>query len=229
MFSAVATQHIWVPFAGYGTNAGIADAIDLSWKLAGVLNGWAEPAILDASELERQPVNQQVSRYAMNTSFTTKSLGSAIPHNLQKLGPEGEAVRAHSGKSAYEQNVGQFRCGGQLRIFLQEFSDYRVRRRGSPTRHDLRLRPVHGSGLPHAAGMVARWEDQCMTLWGLGSHFCEPILRLRRAVSWRQLLQRGVPMVVLDAGLEDCFALSLEASFVPSRSTRSLAWRRATK
>jgi hypothetical protein len=35
--------------------------------------------------------------------------------------------------------------------------------------------------------MVARWEDQCMTLWGLGSHFCEPILRLRQAVSWRQL------------------------------------------
>jgi len=131
--------HIWVPFAGYGTNAGIADAIHLSWKLAGVLNGWAEPAILDASELGRQPVKQQVSRYAMNTSFTRKSLGSAIPHNLQKLGPEGEAVRAHSGKSAYEQNVGQFRCGGQLRIFLQELSDYRVRRRGSPTRHDLRL------------------------------------------------------------------------------------------
>jgi FAD binding domain len=124
--------HIWVPFAGYETNAGIADAIHLSWKLAGALNGWAEAAILDASELERQPVNEQVSRYAMNTSFTRKSLGSPIPHNLKELGPEGEAVRAHSGKSAYEQNVGQFCCAGQLPIFLQEFSDYRVRRRGSP-------------------------------------------------------------------------------------------------
>jgi 2-polyprenyl-6-methoxyphenol hydroxylase-like FAD-dependent oxidoreductase len=27
--------HIWVPFAGYGMNAGTADAMNLSWKLAG--------------------------------------------------------------------------------------------------------------------------------------------------------------------------------------------------
>ncbi len=38
--------HIWVPFAGYGMNAGIADAMNLSWMLAGVLDGWADPAIL---------------------------------------------------------------------------------------------------------------------------------------------------------------------------------------
>ncbi|MGH7154364.1 MAG: FAD-dependent monooxygenase, partial [Acetobacteraceae bacterium] len=31
--------HIWVPFAGYGMNAGIADAMNLSWMLAGVLTG----------------------------------------------------------------------------------------------------------------------------------------------------------------------------------------------
>ena len=60
---------IWVPFAGYGMNAGIADAVNLSWKLAGVLNGWADPAILDAYELERQPITEQVSRYAMNTAL----------------------------------------------------------------------------------------------------------------------------------------------------------------
>src|SRR5215471_5345401 len=29
--------HIWVPFAGYGMNAGIADAMNLSWMLAGVI------------------------------------------------------------------------------------------------------------------------------------------------------------------------------------------------
>jgi hypothetical protein len=103
------TAHIWVPFAGYGMNSGIADAMHLS---AGVLNGGAEPAILDAYELERQPVTEQVSRYAMNTSFTRASLGSSIPHNLEELGPEGDAVRARIGKSAKEQNVGQFCCGG---------------------------------------------------------------------------------------------------------------------
>jgi len=36
-------------------NAGIANAMNLSWKLAGVIKGWADPAILDIYESERQP------------------------------------------------------------------------------------------------------------------------------------------------------------------------------
>ena len=57
--------HIWVPYAGYGMNAGIADAMNLSWLLAAHLNGWAPPDILDAYEGERQPITEQVSRFAM--------------------------------------------------------------------------------------------------------------------------------------------------------------------
>ena len=33
--------HLWMPYAGYGMNAGIADAMDLSWMLAAELKGWA--------------------------------------------------------------------------------------------------------------------------------------------------------------------------------------------
>jgi len=33
--------HLWVPMAGYGMNAGIVDAMDLSWLLAARLQGWA--------------------------------------------------------------------------------------------------------------------------------------------------------------------------------------------
>ena len=46
--------------AGYGMNAGIADAMNLSWQLAAVLHCWAPPAILDAYEAERQPITEQV-------------------------------------------------------------------------------------------------------------------------------------------------------------------------
>jgi 2-polyprenyl-6-methoxyphenol hydroxylase-like FAD-dependent oxidoreductase len=31
--------HLWIPHARYGMNAGVADAADLSWLLAAVLNG----------------------------------------------------------------------------------------------------------------------------------------------------------------------------------------------
>jgi 2-polyprenyl-6-methoxyphenol hydroxylase-like FAD-dependent oxidoreductase len=40
-------------------NAGIADAMNLSWMLAGVLKGWADPALLDAYEIERRPITAQ--------------------------------------------------------------------------------------------------------------------------------------------------------------------------
>lgn len=58
--------HIWVPFAGYGMNAGIADCMNLSWMLAAVLNGQADLRILEAHERERHPITEQVSKLAMD-------------------------------------------------------------------------------------------------------------------------------------------------------------------
>ncbi|WP_408907680.1 FAD-dependent monooxygenase [Streptomyces albidoflavus] len=34
------------PFGGHGLNTGIGDAVDLGWKLAAVLTGWAGPRVL---------------------------------------------------------------------------------------------------------------------------------------------------------------------------------------
>jgi len=41
---------------GYGANTGIHDAHNLAWKLAAVLAGSAEPALLDTYDAERRPV-----------------------------------------------------------------------------------------------------------------------------------------------------------------------------
>src|SRR3984893_8858752 len=100
--------HIWVPFAGYGMNAGIADAMNLSWMLAGVITHWADPLILNAYEIERQPITEQVSRYAMNTALARSSQRSQIPDNIEQPGPEGDAARARIGQQAYAINVEQF-------------------------------------------------------------------------------------------------------------------------
>ena len=55
------SAHVWVPYAGYGMNAGIADAANLAWLLAARLNGWGGPSILDAYEAERLPeITEQV-------------------------------------------------------------------------------------------------------------------------------------------------------------------------
>jgi 3-(3-hydroxy-phenyl)propionate hydroxylase len=47
--------HQTPPFLGQGLCAGIRDASNLSWKLAMVLDGSAQPSLLDSYEIERKP------------------------------------------------------------------------------------------------------------------------------------------------------------------------------
>ncbi len=50
--------HRMPPFGGRGLNTAVADAFGLSWKLAWVLRGWADPALLDTYAEEREPVGR---------------------------------------------------------------------------------------------------------------------------------------------------------------------------
>ena len=47
--------HVTPPFAGQGLVAGLRDAANLSWKLAWVVRGHADPSILDSYDQERRP------------------------------------------------------------------------------------------------------------------------------------------------------------------------------
>jgi len=48
--------HVHSPFGGQGMNLGLADAVNLGWKLAATLAGWASPGLLDTYTTERRPV-----------------------------------------------------------------------------------------------------------------------------------------------------------------------------
>ncbi|HEY2717264.1 MAG TPA: FAD-dependent monooxygenase [Solirubrobacterales bacterium] len=48
--------HVCTPAQGHGMNTGIQDSFNLAWKLALVVEGEADEALLDSYELERQPV-----------------------------------------------------------------------------------------------------------------------------------------------------------------------------
>jgi 2-polyprenyl-6-methoxyphenol hydroxylase-like FAD-dependent oxidoreductase len=104
--------HLWVPYAGYGMNAGIADALNLSWHLASHLAGWASAGVLDAYEIERLPITEQVSRFAMDHALQMIKARGAVPPRIEEPGPEGDAVRAAQGRASYELNVQQFCCAG---------------------------------------------------------------------------------------------------------------------
>jgi 2-polyprenyl-6-methoxyphenol hydroxylase-like FAD-dependent oxidoreductase len=104
--------HLWMPYAGYGMNAGIADAANLAWLLAAALDGWGAPAMLDAYAAERQPITEQVSHLAMDMALKVLGQRRAVPAEIEAPGPEGDAVRARVGREAYDLNVQQYCCGG---------------------------------------------------------------------------------------------------------------------
>lgn len=58
--------HLTPPFIGQGMGAGLRDAANLAWKLAGVLRGELSPAVLDSYEAERRPHARHMIGLALN-------------------------------------------------------------------------------------------------------------------------------------------------------------------
>jgi len=56
LFLAGDAAHLYAPFGGHNLNSGFGDAVDLGWKLAAVLDGWAGDALLDSYGQERRPI-----------------------------------------------------------------------------------------------------------------------------------------------------------------------------
>ena len=70
VFLAGDAAHVMPPTGGFGGNTGVADAHNLTWKLALVLNGTAGPELLDTYDAERRPaseliVEQAYTRYVL--------------------------------------------------------------------------------------------------------------------------------------------------------------------
>ena len=105
-------SHLWVPYAGYGMNAGIADAMNLSWMLAAHLQGWGDAKLLAAHERERHPITEQVSRFAMQHAHGAIRERTTLPADIEDDSAAGAASRARVGEAAYRLNVQQFACAG---------------------------------------------------------------------------------------------------------------------
>ena len=72
MFILGDAAHLTPPFIGQGLCAGLRDALNLAWKLAGVVNSWLPERVLDTYEQERMPHARYMIRFAlaMGTAMT---------------------------------------------------------------------------------------------------------------------------------------------------------------
>jgi 2-polyprenyl-6-methoxyphenol hydroxylase-like FAD-dependent oxidoreductase len=55
--------HWHMPIGGQALNMGLQDAVNLGWKLAGTVNGWASPGLLDSYHHERHQVAARTLDY----------------------------------------------------------------------------------------------------------------------------------------------------------------------
>jgi hypothetical protein len=121
IFLAGDAVHQLSPTGALGMNSGIADAVDLGWKLAAVLQGWGGARLLGTYDAERRPVG--VRNVAMATQFylNNEAFGRGGTQALDDDSAEGAALRAHVG-GLLERDVGrEFRTiGAQLGYRYEE-------------------------------------------------------------------------------------------------------------
>jgi 2-polyprenyl-6-methoxyphenol hydroxylase-like FAD-dependent oxidoreductase len=223
-FIAGDAAHIWVPYAGYGMNAGIADAMNLSWLLAAHLNGWAPASILDAYEAERRPITSQVSRFAMSHAEAEIRRRGAVPDEIEDVGPQGEAARREVGRLAYEINVRQYACAGLNFGTYYDASPiiaYDGAEHPAYTMDSYTPSTVPGCRTPHL------WCNDGSSLYdAMGPEFT--LLRIDSAVNVAPLQdaarKRGVPLKVLDIE-RPASAIFYGGGLVLSRPDQHVAWR----
>jgi 2-polyprenyl-6-methoxyphenol hydroxylase-like FAD-dependent oxidoreductase len=102
--------HVHPPFGGYGMNMGIADAVDIGWKLAAVLQGWGGELLLASYEIERRQVHDAVMDEAVKNNAL---LSQHLAHeNLEDETPQGEAARTLIGARILEHKANEFHTLG---------------------------------------------------------------------------------------------------------------------
>ncbi len=215
--------HLWPPQAGYGMNAGIADAANLSWLLASTLKGWAPPKILDAYAAERQPITEQVSRFAMDMALKVMTHRRGIPAEVELPGPIGDAMRARIGKEAYDLDVQLQCCGGLNFGYFYDDSPiiaYDGEAQPAYTMGTFTSSTVPGCRAPHF------WLDDGRSLYdALGPDYT--LLRFDVAARVTGIVdaarQRNVPLTILDVTPDAHEAYRHKLVLV--RPDQHVAWR----
>lgn len=217
--------HLWVPYAGYGMNAGIADAANLAWLLAAHLKGWAPYDILDAHEAERLPITEQVSRFAMDHCIAMAKQRGSVPANLEDDTPEGAAARAALAQRAYDLNVQQYCCAGLNFGYYYDASPivaYDGERQPDYSMDGFTSSTVPGCRVPHL-----RLKDGRSLYDAMGPDHA--LLRLDPSVEVEPLRaaarQRGLPMTLVDVDSEDPLRTTYTTALVLARPDQHVAWR----
>ena len=211
--------HLFTPTGGMGYNTSVDDAVNLGWKLAAVLQGWAPPALLASYESERKPMALRNTAFARQMADSIGSI--AMPAMIDDEGSQGDKARSELGKALTSHVANEFNIPG-LQLGVRYQSPI-VATESSPAPPDTPNAYVPSS-YPGARAPHVRIGDASL----LDLLSCDFTLLARveaDTTAWVQAaLNIGLPMAVLR--MQDQAVLKLyEADLVLVRPDHHIAWR----
>jgi 2-polyprenyl-6-methoxyphenol hydroxylase-like FAD-dependent oxidoreductase len=224
VFLAGDACHLHPPYGGYGMNLGIADAVDLGWKLGAVLAGWGGEALLSSYEQERRAVHERTIAEAIENFRTLNE--HLLKAGLDEDTAEGARVRADVAEEIRAKKAREFNTLGVVLGSRYINSPIIVADSSSPPiEHPSEFQPSAHPGClaPHA------WLADGASLYDrLGDGYTLLILDAAAEAQAAQISQAsdaaGVPLKVLDltsSGLAPLY----EAPLALIRPDQFVAWR----
>ncbi|MFZ3357695.1 MAG: FAD-dependent oxidoreductase [Xanthobacteraceae bacterium] len=222
-FIAGDAAHVMSPTGGFGMNTGIGDVVDLSWKLAAVLEGWGGDGLLESYTPERHPIG---TRNVAEASGNLRRMLSVPPHaDLLDATPRGAAAREKVGREFAETMRREWHTLGVHLGYRYEGSpicwpDGTPAPPDDPGAYVPTARPGHRA--PHAWLADGRSTldlfGRGFTLLGFGADASEAAALLTAAG------KREVPMTFVPIA-EPQIAAVYERKFVLVRPDGHVAWR----
>ncbi len=225
VFIAGDSAHTMSPTGGFGFNTGAGDAVDISWKLAAAIHGWAGYHLLESYSTERQPIGARNAGFATSNYFHLVSVSGC--ENILDDSIEGKQVRERVGAQIKSATMTEWETLGVTHGYRYEdspicISDGTPAPPDSPSEYIQTSRPGHRA--PHAwlangKSIIDLFGHGFVLLRFPGSE--EPVDLLEAA------RQRGVPLqaVVID---DEEIAELYEKNYVLVRPDGHSVWRSDT-
>jgi len=213
--------HLNPPWGGHGFNTSVGDAVNLAWKMAAVLRGYASARLLDSYEIERRPVARQTLDAAgAQEAFLAPAFGAA---GLDADTEDGCRMRdrvAHAIRVAkhsefyslglvlgYEYPLSPIVWGEHRTACAASISDF------TPSAHP-------GARLPHA------WLGERRSIYDLlGAEFSIVSFGVSAAPFLAAAARRGVAMTAVDLAAWPHLRERYGAELVLVRPDQHVAWR----
>jgi hypothetical protein len=217
--------HLNPPWGGHGFNTCVGDAVNLGWKLAAVLGGWAPAALLDSYAAERRPVAERtIAAAGGQEAFLAPSFAAT---ELDAEDAAGVALR-NDVAGALQVKDPEFHSLGL--VLGYDYPDSPVVVPDGTSRRELPVNVFEPSAHP-GARLPHMWLPDGTSIYDLlGDGFT--LLQLGPAAVTRPVTEAatrlGIPVRVLDLVHLPRLRTLYEADLVLVRPDQHVAWRGST-